>query len=105
MVGGLFSGHTECSGELLNENGVEYKLFYGMSSDTAMNKYSGGVAKYRSPEGKCVKIRHKGSVENTILNILGGLRSALSYVNCFTLDDIQDIKFIMVNNQANKIYN
>ena len=105
MLGGLFSGHTECNGELVVENDIEYKLFYGMSSDVAMKKYDGEVKKYRSSEGKCVKIKHKGSVENTILDLLGGLRSALSYINCYTVDDITNVKFIRVNNQVNKIFN
>ena len=44
MVGSMMAGHSECPGEVIKENGKEYKLFYGMSSDTAMNKYHGGVA-------------------------------------------------------------
>merc|ERR1719182_498236 len=47
MLGGMLSGHDECSGEVIEENGKFFKLFYGMSSDTAMNKYAGGVAEYR----------------------------------------------------------
>ena len=44
MMGSMFAGHTECAGELIEEDGKKYKVFYGMSSDTAMNKYKGGVA-------------------------------------------------------------
>ena len=40
-----------------------------------MNKYHGGVAKYRSAEGKTVKVPYRGPVKNTIESILGGLRS------------------------------
>ena len=43
--------HSECPGELIEEEGKKYKLFYGMSSDTE-NKYHGGVASYRLTEGK-----------------------------------------------------
>ncbi|PNI62754.1 GMPR isoform 1 [Pan troglodytes] len=46
MLGGMFSGHTECAGEVIERNGRKLKLFYGMSSDTAMNKHAGGVAEY-----------------------------------------------------------
>ena len=35
MLGSMLSGHTECSGEVIEEDGKQYKLFYGMSSDTA----------------------------------------------------------------------
>ena len=56
-------------------------MFYGMSSDTAMNKHHGGVSNYRSSEGKTVKVKYKGPVENTIKDLLGGLRSTCTYVN------------------------
>ncbi|XP_020955440.1 GMP reductase 1 isoform X3 [Sus scrofa] len=46
MLGGMFSGHTECAGEVIERNGQKLKLFYGMSSETAMKKHSGGVAEY-----------------------------------------------------------
>lgn len=41
MAGGMFAGHDQCTGELIEKNGKKYKLFYGMSSSTAMQKYSG----------------------------------------------------------------
>lgn len=105
MAGGYFSGHTESGGELIEEDGKKYKTFYGMSSDTAMKKYSGGVANYRSSEGKTVKIPYKGPVENTILDLLGGIRSTLTYVGAFYLKELSKrCTFIRVNNQLNNIY-
>jgi GMP reductase len=47
MVGGMLAGHDESGGEIIERNGKKYKLFYGMSSSTAMQKYVGGVAEYR----------------------------------------------------------
>ena len=105
MAGGYFSGHTESGGELIEEDGKKYKTFYGMSSDTAMKKYSGGVANYRSSEGKIVKIPYKGPVENTILDLLGGIRSTLTYVGAKYLKELSKrCTFIKVNNQLNNIY-
>lgn len=43
MAGGMFAGHDECDGEVIEKNGKKYKLFYGMSSNTAMQKYSGKI--------------------------------------------------------------
>ena len=80
MAGGIFSGTKESSGDIIEINGEKYKQFYGMSSKEAMDKYAGGVAQYRSSEGKCVKIKYKGGVINIINDFLGGLRSACSYV-------------------------
>lgn len=105
MAGGYFAGHTESGGDLVEENGEKFKLFYGMSSDTAMNKHSGGVANYRSSEGKTVKILYKGPVENTILDLLGGIRSTLTYVGAKYLKELSKrTTFIRVNNQLNNIY-
>jgi len=105
MSGGFFSGHTESGGELIEEEGKQYKMFYGMSSDTAMKKYAGGVANYRSSEGKTVKIPFKGPVENTIIDLLGGIRSTLTYVGAKYLKELSKrTTFIKVNNQLNNIY-
>tara|TARA_Y100000741_G_scaffold355271_1_gene330503 strand:- start:105 stop:992 length:888 start_codon:yes stop_codon:yes gene_type:complete len=105
MAGGYFSGHTESDGEIIEENGKKYKIFYGMSSDTAMKKYTGGVANYRSSEGKTVKILYKGPVKNTILDLLGGIRSTLTYVGAKYLKELSKrCTFIRVNNQLNNIY-
>lgn len=112
MSGSMFAGHTESSGELIHDTDSErnilksWKIFYGMSSDTAMNKYSGGVAKYRSSEGKTVKIEYRGPVENTILNIQGGIRSTMTYIGAKKIKDIPKCStFIRVNRQLNTIYN
>lgn len=108
MCGSMFAGHDECmkNNIIITENGKKYCVFYGMSSDKAMNKYSGGVASYRSSEGKCVKIPYKGPVESTILNILGGLRSTMTYIGALKLKHIPKCAhFIQVNNQVNKVHN
>ena len=59
MMGGMLAGHDESEGEFIIENGKKYKLFYGMSSEYAQNKHNGGLAKYRSSEGKLRKIPYK----------------------------------------------
>ena len=81
MIGGQFAGHDENPGQIIEENGQKYKLFYGMSSDTAMNTYYGNVASYRSSEGRTVKLKYKGSLNDTVLDYLGGVRSTCTYIN------------------------
>ena len=106
MSGSMFAGHTECGGDLVEEDGKMYKIFYGMSSATAMNKYSGGVAKYRTSEGKTVKIAHRGAVEHTILDIQGGIRSCMTYMGAKKIKDIPKCAtFVRVSRQLNQIYN
>jgi len=106
MLGGLLAGHEECAGEVLtDEAGDSYKVFYGMSSDTAMQKHSGGVATYRACEGKTVKVPYHGPVSNTIQQILGGLRSTCTYVGARQIKHLPKCTtFIRVNRQLNNIY-
>ena len=88
MLGGLLAGHLESGGELFEENGVKYKRFYGMSSDTAMERHYGEIESYRASEGQTVTVPFKGEVGNTIRQILGGLRSAATYVGAKTIKEI-----------------
>lgn len=105
MLGGMLAGHTESGGEIIEENGKKFKAFYGMSSETAMNKHSGGVADYRASEGKTVKIPFKGNVENTVIDILGGLRSTCTYVGARRLKELtKRTTFIRVQEQENQVF-
>jgi GMP reductase len=105
MIGGQFAGHDENPGEIITENGEKYKLFYGMSSDTAMNTYYGKVASYRSSEGRTVKLKYKGELDNTVLDYLGGIRSTCTYINAKNLKNIPKCcTFVRVNRQLNTIY-
>ena len=105
MLGGMLAGHTESGGEIIEENGEKFKAFYGMSSETAMNKHSGGVADYRASEGKTVKIPFKGNVENTVIDILGGLRSTCTYVGARKLKELtKRTTFIRVQEQENQVF-
>jgi len=101
MLGGLLAGHDECEGEVEGN----YKTFYGMSSDTAMNKHSGGVATYRASEGKTVKVPYRGPVEKTINQILGGVRSACTYTGARRIKDLSKCcTFVRVNRQLNTVF-
>jgi hypothetical protein len=76
-----------------------------MSSETAMNKYSGGVAKYRAAEGKTVVVAYRGPVENTVQSILGGVRSSCTYVGASHLKELSKrTTFIRVTQQVNQVY-
>jgi GMP reductase len=97
MLGGVFSGHDENPGEIIEENDQKYKLFYGMSSCYAMEKYFGKMEDYRSSEGALIKVLYKGPIEKTIKDFLGGLRSTCTYVGAATLEELpQKTKFVAV---------
>ena len=126
MLGGMFAGTDEASGELIEKIiqtdelvpsadnpevselltvKKKYKLFYGMSSQLAQERHFGGMACYRASEGKVVEVAYKGSVENVIQEVLGGLRSTMSYIGATRLKDIPKCTtFYRVNRQLNEIF-
>lgn len=105
MLGGMLAGHDESAGDLVEMNGKKFKDFYGMSSATAMNKHHGQVAEYRTSEGKHVYVPYRGPVDETINDILGGIRSACTYVGARVLKDLSKrTTFIRVTQQTNEIF-
>lgn len=105
MLGGMLAGHDESGGEILEENGEKVVTFYGMSSRDAMEKHSGGVADYRASEGKSVTVPYRGAVEDTLLDILGGLRSTCTYVGAAKLKELSKrTTFIRVMEQHNRAF-
>ena len=105
MLGGMLSGHDECTGEIVEKDGQKSMLFYGMSSQTAMNKHAGGVAEYRASEGKTVHVPYRGPASETVKDILGGIRSTCTYVGAAKLKELSKrTTFIKVKEQANTIY-
>ena len=105
MLGGMFAGHDESGGDMVEEHGKKFRLFYGMSSQTAMDKHAGGVAEYRASEGKTVKVPYKGPVAETVKDILGGVRSTCTYVGASELRELSKrTTFIRVAEQHNEVF-
>ncbi|EOX1579220.1 GMP reductase [Vibrio cholerae] len=105
MLGGMLAGHEEAGGELIVKDGETFMKFYGMSSKSAMDKHSGGVAGYRAAEGKTVLLPYRGSVHGTIQDILGGVRSTCTYVGAAELRELtKRTTFIRVQEQENNVY-
>ena len=105
MLGGMFAGHEEGGGDEYWDFGKKYIKFHGMSSESAMKKYAGGVAEYRASEGKEVFVPYRGAVENTVKEILGGLRSTCTYVGAKTLKELpKRTTFIKVHRTHNTVF-
>ena len=119
MLGALLAGHEECGGDLIikkietneikdNKKVIKeekYKSYYGMSSQYAQEKFYGGLKDYRASEGKYVELPYRGNINNTISEILGGLRSTMTYIGARKLKDIPKCAtFYIVNRQLNTIY-
>ena len=101
MLGGMLAGHNE--GEVQQvDNEVS---FHGMSSDKAMEIHGSRKDGYRGAEGKEAKIPYRGPVSNTIPDILGGLRSACTYVGAIRLKDLSKCAtFIRCVDTHNRIF-
>ena len=124
MLGGMLAGHEESAGEMSTKvfqtgevNMVDdehcamvleekqYKKFYGMSSAYAQEQHYGGLKKYRASEGKVVELPFRGPIEPTLLAILGGMRSCMTYIGAKRLKDMPKCaSFYRVNRQLNTIF-
>ena len=105
MLGGMLAGHKEGGGDIIEEHGSKFIEFYGSSSEEANEKHYGGLANYRSSEGKKVKIQMKNSLDSTIRDILGGVRSSCTYVGASSLKQLSKCTtFVRVNNQYNDTF-
>ena len=100
MIGGMLAGHDECDSSV--ENGM--MSFYGMASESAMRRHN-HHNEYRGAEGKTVEVEYRGAVENTIKDILSGIRSACTYVGADKLKALSKCTtFVRVNRTHNTIY-
>ena len=106
MLGGMLAGHDESGGEVIDDGGGrKYKSFYGMSSAKSMEPHYGEIAEHRAPEGKEVRVPYRGALEVTIQSILGGLRSACSYVGARRIKDLPKCTtFIRVSMTTNEVF-
>ena len=120
MLGGMIAGHDQGAGDILTKIYNTYELdhegvavtetkkfvqFYGMSSKSANNKHFGGLKDYRSSEGRTVLVPYKGDVENTVQDILGGVRSACTYAGAVRLKHLSKCTtFVKCTQTHNGVY-
>ena len=102
MLGGMLAGHDESEGKVVNGK----IQFYGMSSDAAMSVHGTRKDGYRGAEGKVVELPHKGPVEPTVVEILGGLRSTCTYIGAKRIKDMPKCTtFVRCTQQVNQVFN
>ncbi len=105
MLGGMFAGHDEGNGKIIKTNGKKFIEFYGSSSTVANKKHYGGLSDYRSSEGRTVRVKYRGKINDTISNILGGIRSSCTYVGAPSLKQLSKCTtFVRVSNQFNDTF-
>ena len=102
MLGGMLAGHDEGKGKVVKRNGNKFVEFYGSSSLTANKKHYGGLSNYRSSEGRVVSVKYRGKINDTISDMLGGIRSSCTYVGAPSLKQLSKCTtFVRVSNQFN----
>ena len=101
MIGGMLAGHDESEQPVIDGR-VE---FYGMSSDRAREVHGKRKDGYRGNEGRLISLPHRGPVEPTLEDILGGVRSACTYIGARRLKDMSKCaSFVTTNNVINRVY-
>ena len=105
MLGGMLAGHEEGGGKIISNHGQDYIEFYGSSSEEANEKHYGGLDEYRAAEGKKVSIPYRGGLDQTVKDILGGVRSTCTYVGAPSLKQLSKCTtFVRVHNQYNDTF-
>ena len=108
MLGSMFAGCDESPGTFELYQGRKYKVYRGMGSIAAMengskDRYFQSNAKKLVPEGVEGRVAYKGSVEDTVFQLMGGLRSGMGYCGAPTIEDLkQNGRFVKISAAALK---
>ena len=103
MLGGLFAGLDESPGELVLHSNRRFKVYRGMGSEGAMNagsadRYSQAGSKKFVPEGVEGRVPYRGTLSDFVYQMIGGLRSAMGYCGCTTIEEFRrDTRFVRVS--------
>lgn len=94
MLGGLLAGTQETPGAIIERNSpdgkpVLYKQFRGMASREAQEDFMGHMPEWKTAEGVAIEVRLKGSAKEVILDIMGGIRSGMTYSGASTVESLQ----------------
>lgn len=86
MLGSMLSGTIETPGEIKHGK----KQYRGMASRSAQDSWRGGVPEGMAPEGESTAVSVKGHVKDVILEVTGGIRSGMSYINASSIAEIKE---------------
>lgn len=108
MMGSIFAGCDESPGTFELYQGRKYKVYRGMGSISAMengsrDRYFQADAKKLVPEGVEGRVAYKGTVEDTVFQLIGGIRSGMGYCGTPTIEDLkQNSRFVKISAAALK---
>ena len=95
MMGSMFAGCEESPGDVELYQGRKYKVYRGMGSISAMengskDRYFQTDAKKLVPEGVEGRVAYKGNVEDTVFQMIGGIRSGMGYCGCHNVQELKE---------------
>lgn len=100
MLGSMLAGTDQGGGEIVDGTHVQ---FYGMSSKTAQKKHGNTIKNYRASEGRTTMVPYKGDIGLVMEELLGGIRSACTYVGAKHIDELTErASFVRVNATLNR---
>ena len=108
MIGGLLAGTDESPGVVITKENTNYKFYRGMASvnaysDRALKTEEAADLEGYTPEGTETLIPYKGSVIKIINNLMGGLRSAMTYLNAKSISEFRkNAEFVLLTDSAKK---
>lgn len=107
MLGGMLAGTEETPGQvvekLIDGDKHKFKRFRGMASREAQEDFMGQMSEWKTAEGVSVDVQYRGSVKDILLDILGGIRSGLTYCGASTIKDLQRKAQFMEITQAGRV--
>ena len=108
MIGSLVAGTEESPGDTIIFNGRKFKSYRGMGSLEAMEQKNGSKDRYFQgdtkdakklvPEGIAGRVPYKGTVQEVIYQLIGGLRSGMGYCGAATIENLHNAKFARITN-------
>ena len=101
MIGSLVAGTEESPGDTIIFNGRKFKSYRGMGSLEAKDRYFQSDtkdAKKLVPEGIAGRVPYKGTVQEVIYQLIGGLRSGMGYCGAGTIEKLHGAKFTRITN-------
>lgn len=119
MAGGIFAGTDEAAGDIIEKHfetneivdGAHviqtkyFKVYYGMSSEYANNKFAGGMSDYKTSEGRELLIPYTGPIDKILQDITGGIASCCTYIGATSVKHMAKCATIIrVHNQLNRVF-
>ena len=98
MIGGMLAGTTPTPGEIItNSDGVQVKRYRGMASREAQEDFLGQMHEWKTAEGVSAEVPYRDQQDAVIADIIGGLRSGLTYAGADTISELQrKLNFVLV---------